>query len=167
MRLFSRSSTFLYAGLLAVAASAQTPIPGKWYEYYTVARTGSTYTSLGNGPSINDAREVGFEGSTSAGNALWFGTGNAAAVNFNPGESFSSNDIISPSVQINSNHQVVSEDRIPTTSPASTNIRLYTATTNDSLLYAARGGLKQVKAHIIVFANPATNINGDVVRHRR
>jgi hypothetical protein len=160
---------------LVLPAGAQTsnPIPGKWYEYYVVARTGATtgtkFTDLGSGggPSINDVREVAFRGSTSAGNALWFGTGQAASVNFNPGESFSSSDIIGPSVQINSNHQVVSEDRITTTSPASTNIRLYNANSTDSYIYAARGGPFEtgqgVYLYPAVFANPGTNLNGDVV----
>src|SRR5580700_8722902 len=112
MKFAARVNTFL---LLAFAttlpANAQTPIPGKFYEYYVIARTGATFTDLGSGggPSINDVREVAFRGATALGNGLWYGTGNTAnPVNFNPGESFSSSDIIQPSVQINSNHQVVS-----------------------------------------------------------
>src|SRR6476660_2992120 len=103
-------------------AMSQTAIPGKYYEYYTVARTGSSFTDLGSGggPSINDAREVAFRGATASGNGLWYGTGATTAVNFNPGESFGSSDIINQSVQINANHQVVSQDRITTTSPATT-----------------------------------------------
>ncbi len=158
-----------FAVALVLPASAQGPnaIPGKYYEYYTVARTAAgSFTDLGSGggPSINDYREVAFRGITSSGNGLWFGTGVAAPVNFNPGESFSSSDIIQPSVQINSNslHQVVSEDRVTTSSPASTNIRLYTATASDTFGYAARGGPFQ-SHYAAVFANPGTNVNGDVV----
>jgi hypothetical protein len=146
---------------LAVPGTAQNPIPGKSYEYYVVAKTGATFTSLGSGPSINDVREVAFEGSTSAGNALWYGATAAGVTNFNPSESFGSSDIISPDVQISANHQVVSEDRIGTTSPATTSIRLYTATANDSFAYTARGGPS--RTYDAVFANPAVNLNGDVV----
>ncbi|HEY1758522.1 MAG TPA: Ig-like domain-containing protein [Bryobacteraceae bacterium] len=146
---------------VCVSAHAQTPIPGKYYEYYTVARTGSTFTSLGNSPSINWFGEVAFEASTSAGNGLWYGTKTTNLFNFNPGESFASSDIIQPGVQINNENQVVSEDRITTTSPASTNIRLYNGLTTDSYKYIARGG--PFGAYNAVFANPATNDKGDVV----
>jgi hypothetical protein len=126
--------------LLPLLGLAQTPIPGKFYEYYVVARTGATFTSLGNGPSINDAREVSFQGTTSSGNGLWYGTNSSLLVNFNPSESFSSSDLIGTAVQISANHQVVSEDRITTTSPATTSIRLYNAYASDSFSYIARGG---------------------------
>ena len=154
---------------VAASVSGQAPIPGKYYEYYTVAKTGATFTDLGSGggPSINDVREVAFRGTTASGNALWFGTGAANPLNFNPGESFSSSDIIQPSVQINANHQVVSEDRITTTSPATTSIRLYNTSATDSFSYAARGGPLHTGVggylYDAVFANPATNKNGDVV----
>src|SRR6202012_4939181 len=82
-------------------------------------------------------------------------------VNFNPGESFGSSDIIGTAVQINANHQVVSEDRITTTTPATTNIRLYNANSTDSFSYIARGGPS--RTYDAVFVNPATNILGDVV----
>src|SRR6185437_8320819 len=121
----------------------------------------------GGGPSINDAREVAFRGTTSSGNGLYLGAGNAnPPVNFNPGESFASSDIIQPSVQVNANHQVVAEDRITTTSHATTAVRLYT-TPGDSFIYAARGGPLHTGAgtylYDAVFANPALNKNGDVV----
>lgn len=153
---------------LSTVAAAQTAIPGKYYEYYTVAKTGSGFTDFGfAGPSINDAREVAFRGSTSSGNGLWLGTGNGAAVNFNPGESFGSSDIIQPGVQANANHQVVSEDRITTTSPATTSIRRYNANATDSYVYIARGGPFHTGVggylYDAVFANPAINKNGDVV----
>jgi hypothetical protein len=41
---------------------------------------------LGVSPSIDGAREVAFQGATSAGSGLCFGTAAAAPVNFNPGE---------------------------------------------------------------------------------
>ena len=145
---------------LPMLAIAQTPIPGKFYEYYVIAKTGSGFTALGSAPSINDAREVAFQGTTSAGNGLWYGTG-GTPTNFNPGESFGSSDIISNALQINANHQVVAEDRITTTSPATTSIRLYTATATDSFTYSARGGPS--RTYDAVFANPAVNILGDVV----
>ena len=110
---------------------------------------------------------MAFRGTTSAGNGLYLGTGNVnPPVNFNPGESFASSDIIQPSVQVNANHQVVAEDRITTTSPATTAIRLYT-TPGDSFIYAARGGPLHTGSgtylYDAVFANPALNKNGDVV----
>src|SRR6476469_4460306 len=121
-------------------AFCQTPIPGKYYEYYTGARTGGSFTDLGSGggPSINDAREVAFRGATASGNGLWLGTGATPPVNFNPGESFASSDIINPSVQVSANRQVVSQDRITTTSPATTAVRLYNGGATDSFSYAAR-----------------------------
>ena len=128
---------------VGLVATAQTPIPGKYYEYYTVARTGSGFTDLGSGggPSINDVGEVAFRGITASGTSLWFGTGAAAPINFNPGETLSpTSGSIQPSVQINANHQVVSEDRIATSPSATTAIRLYNAKVTDSFIYAARGG---------------------------
>src|SRR5271165_7208705 len=108
---------------LPLIAAAQTPIPGKFYEYYLVARTGATFTSLGSGPSINDAREVAFQATTASGNGLWYGVSQDRLTNFNPGESFASSDFIGTAVQINNNLKVVSEDRITTTNPATTSIR--------------------------------------------
>jgi hypothetical protein len=144
-----------------IAGKAQTPIPGKFYEYYVVARTGAGgFASLGNGPSINDAREVAFQGATSAGTGLWFGTGAAAAVNFNPGE-VSTSDTAKPAVQINANHQVVSLDSLANLSGTFTNLRLYNANGFDSFVYATRGGPS--RGYAAIFAGPGTNINGDVV----
>ena len=88
-------------------------------------------------------------------------------MNFNPGESFASSDIINQSVQINANRQVVSQDRISTTSPATTSVRLYNAGSTDSFIYAARGGPfhtgSGVYLYDAVFSNPSVNKNGDVV----
>ena len=61
------------------AQCTNTAIPGKFYEYYIIAQTGScngnTFTSLGGNPSINDIGQVGFMGQSSAlsGSALWIG----------------------------------------------------------------------------------------------
>src|SRR5450759_2902433 len=52
------------------AQCTNTAIPGKFYEYYIIAQTGScngnTFTSLGGNPSINDIGQVGFMGQSSA-----------------------------------------------------------------------------------------------------
>ena len=70
-------------------------------------------------------------------------------------------------MQINAQHQVVSQDRITTTTPATTSIRLYNANSTDTFTYAARGGPfhtgSGVYLYDAVFANPAVNKNGDVV----
>jgi beta-lactam-binding protein with PASTA domain len=166
MNWLSRTLTLLaLICALGLTAFGQTPIPGKYYEYYTVAKTGATYTDLGGalaGPSINDWREVAFYGTTAVftKGALFLGTGAAAAVNFNPGETGSS-DIIGATVQVNANHQVAAEDRITTTSPATTSIRLYNANATDSVSFIARGGLG--RAYDAVFVNASVNLGGDVV----
>ena len=106
MRLsFRICSVLAVVQIVIVPAISQTAIPGKYYEYYTVARTGGSFTDLGSGggPSINDAREVAFRGATASGNGLWLGTGATPPVNFNPGESFASSDIINQSVQVSAN----------------------------------------------------------------
>src|SRR5664279_2009490 len=109
MGMMFRYRIFSLLALLALVAGLANSqaIPGKYYEYYVVARTGGTFTDLGagGGPSINDWREVAFRGATSSGNGLWFGTGSVPPVNFNPGESFGSSTI-HQNVQINANHQV-------------------------------------------------------------
>ena len=162
-------SIFALIHSVILPAFSQTAIPGKYYEYYTVARTGGAFTDLGSGggPSINDTREVAFLGATASGNGLWLGTGATPPVNFNPGESFSSSDIINQSVQVSATHKVVGQDRVTTTSPATTAIRLYDAAATDSWTYAARGGPfhtgSGVYLYDAVFSNPSVNKNGDVV----
>jgi hypothetical protein len=147
-----------------IAKGQQTYVPGKFYEYYIVARTGSigNFTALGSGPSIDDARQVAFQATTSSGTSLWIAIPGLPAVNFNPGESNSSDDIISGTVRLNDNLQVVSEDRITTTEPATTNIRLYNALSpEDSFSYIARGG--PGRTYDAVFPYAAVNSSGDVV----
>ena len=146
--------------LLAASAAAQA-IPGKFYEYYTVARTGSTYTNLGAGPSISEDRRVAFQATASNGTGLWLGTGATAATNFNAGLTNPSSDFYAPSVQVNRSGFVVSEDRITSTTPATTSIRLFNSAFADTFNYSGRGG--PGRTYDAVFANPAVNINGDVV----
>jgi hypothetical protein len=153
-------SLFVSLFSFAQSGSAQ-KIPGKYYEYYTVAKTGPVFTSLGSGPSINERREVAFQGTSAAGTSLWMGTGANAPVNLSPGETNSSSDFYGIAVQIDRNGFVVSEDRITTTSPATTSIRRFNALVTDSFSFIGRGGPSQV--YDAVFANPAVNINGDVV----
>ncbi len=144
---------------VAVSAAAQA-IPGKFYEYYAVARTGSTYTSLGAGPSISEDRRVAFQATASNGTGLWLGTGATAATNFNAGL-VGSSDIYAPAVQVNRSGFVVSQDRITTTTPATTSIRLFNSAFADTFTYTARGG--PTRTYDAVLANPAINVNGDAV----
>src|SRR5579871_3701659 len=81
--------------VLAGAAFAQcnnTAIPGRFYEYYIIAQTGTcngnNFTSLGSSPAINDFGQVAFTAQTTAlsGTALWVGDGHnhPAAAPINP-----------------------------------------------------------------------------------
>jgi len=144
-------------------------VPGKFYDYYIVASTGScngnTFTSLGNNPAINDLAEVGFMAQSSAfsGTALWVGDGDMhpARTAINPGETGSS-EIYDGAVQIGTSLtdvQLVSKDSITTTSPATTSIRVWNTATPDSFRYAARGGPAQQFAAVLPF--PCINKNGD------
>ena len=62
---------------------------------------------------------------------------------------------------------MVSQDRITTTTPATTAVRLYNGGATDSFSYAARGGPfhtgSGVYLYDAVFSNPSVNKNGDVV----
>lgn len=65
----------------AFAQCTNTAVPGKFYEYYIIAQTGScngnNFTSLGAGPAVNDFGQVGFMAQASAltGSAIWVGDG--------------------------------------------------------------------------------------------
>jgi Big-like domain-containing protein len=168
----SAASAAILAALFTGVAFAQCPntaIPGKFYEYYIVARTGScngnTFTVLGSGPAINDLAQVAFVGQTStqAGNALWVGDGhnNPAANPINPGE-IGSSEIYDSAVQLSTSLsavQLVSQDSITDTSPATTSIRVWNVAQPDTYRYAARGGPHQQFA--AVFGFPSVNANGD------
>ena len=162
----------LSLGLLAGAAYGQctnAAVPGKFYEYYVIAQTGScngnTFTSLGAGPAINDFGQVGFmaQASALAGSALFVGDGHMhpAAAPINPGE-LGSSEIYDGSVGLStslSGVSLVSKDSITTTSPATTSIRVWNTATTDSFRYAARGGPSQQFGSVFPF--PAINANGD------
>ncbi|MGO4883680.1 MAG: Ig-like domain-containing protein [Bryobacteraceae bacterium] len=155
----------------AFAQCTNSAIPGRSYEYYIVAQTGScngnNFTSLGSNPAINDFAQVGFMAQTSAlpGNAIFVGDGhnNPATTPINPGE-IGSSEIYDGAVQIGSAYpgaaSLVSKDSITTTSPATTSIRVWNVDTPDSYRYAARGGPSQQFG--AVFPYPSVNKNGDV-----
>jgi hypothetical protein len=167
-----RYSAIILAAAFTGAAFAQcsnTAIPGKFYEYYIVAHTGScngnTFTSLSDGPAINDLGQVGFVGQTStqSGNALWVGDGhnNPAANPINPGE-IGSSEIYDTAVELGTSLTtvyLVSQDRITDTSPATSSIRVWNTAAKDSFTYAARGGPSQQFGS--VFGFPSVNANGD------
>jgi hypothetical protein len=151
------------------AQCTNTAIPGKFYEYYIIAQTGScngnTFTSLGGNPSINDIGQVGFMGQSSAlsGSALWIGDGHLhpATAPINPGE-VGSSEIYDGAVQLSTslgNVQLVSKDSITTTSPATTSIRVWRASTPDSYRYAGRGGPGQKFGAVFPF--PSINTSGE------
>jgi hypothetical protein len=151
----------------AFAQCTNSNIPGKFYEYYIVAQTGScngnTFISLGTGPAINDFGQVGFMGQTSAGQLLWVGDGHnhPATAPINPNEAGSS-EFYDGAVQLGTsltNVQLVSKDSITTTSPATTSIRIWNTTKLDSFHYAARGGPGQQFGAVFPF--PSVNTNGD------
>jgi len=156
--------------LLTGAAFAQctnSEVPGKFYEYYIVAHTGScngnTFTALGAGPAINDLAQVAFVGQAGQGNALWVGDGHnhPAATPINPGE-IGSSEIYDGSVELSTSLttvQMVSQDSITDTSPATTSIRVWNVATPDSFRYAARGGPQQQFGAVFGFAS--VNANGD------
>ena len=155
----------------AFAQCTNSAIPGRSYEYYIVAQTGScngnNFTSLGSNPAINDFAQVGFMAQTSAlpGNAIFVGDGhnNPATTPINPGE-IGSSEIYDGAVQIGSAYpgaaSLVSKDSITTTSSATTSIRVWNVDTPDSYRYAARGGPSQQFG--AVFPYPSVNKNGDV-----
>lgn len=173
----TRSSYVRYYALILAAASvgaafaqcSNTAIPGKFYEYYIVAHTGScngnTFTSLSDGPAINDLSQVGFVGQTStqSGNSIWVGDGhnNPAASPINPGE-IGSSEIYDTAVEIGTSLTtvyLVSQDRITDTTPATSSIRVWNTAEKDSFTYAARGGPSQQFGS--VFGFPSVNTNGD------
>jgi hypothetical protein len=153
----------------AFAQCTNNEVPGKFYEYYIIAQTGScngnNFTSLGSNPSINDFGQVGFMAQASAltGNALWVGDGHMhpAATPINPSE-IGSSEIYDSAVQLStslSNVQLVTKDSITTTSPATTSIRVWNTATPDSFRYAARGGPSQKFG--AVFPYPSINKTGE------
>ncbi|HTQ57960.1 MAG TPA: Ig-like domain-containing protein [Bryobacteraceae bacterium] len=170
---FRRLTILLLLPVIGPAVFAQctgNPIPGRFFEYYIVAQTGScngnNFTSLGSYPAINDLGQVGFVAQTSAlpGSALFLGDGHnhPAATPINPGE-IGSSEIYDPAVQVGSTYPgaafFVSKDSITTTSPATTSIRVWNTATPDSFRYAGRGGNGQTYG--AVFPYPSVNKKGD------
>ena len=155
----------------AVAQCNNTAIPGKFYEYYIIAQTGScngnTFTSLGSNPALNDFGQVGFMAQSAAysGPALWVGDGHnyPAGTPINSGLTGSS-EIYDAAVQLSSDYPtsgitLVSKDSITTTSPATTSIRVWKTATPGSYRYAGRGGSHQKYAAVLPY--PSVNKKGD------
>jgi hypothetical protein len=156
-RTFSRVWIFLLAA--ASLLSAQTPIPGKFYEYYTVASTSAgTFTALGP-PSINDNGLCAFTGTTAAGQTIWVSDGHLVPPrDINPGQANLGSNFFDPQLQINTASQVVAKDFIP---GSSQNIRVWDALATDSFVYQARAGVGQF--YTALNGAPAINANGDTV----
>ena len=156
-----RTFTRVWIFLLATASllSAQAVIPGKFYEYYTVASTqAGTFTALGP-PSINDNGLCAFTGTTAAGQTIWVSDGDLISPrDINPGQANLGRNFFDPQLQINTNNQVVAKDFIPGTSQ---NIRVWAATATDSFVFLARAGTSQ--PYTALNGAPAINANGDGV----
>ena len=146
-RLLSCVWIFLLTGVSLLSAQSGV-IPGKFYEYYTVASTQSgTFTALGP-PSINDNGLCAFMGQTAAGQTIWVSDGDLIPLrNINPGQANLGRNFFDPQLQINTNNQVVAKDFIPGTSQ---NIRIWDANATDSFVYLGRAGTSQ----------PYTALNG-------
>jgi hypothetical protein len=157
LHIFSRVSLFLLVAVSLVRA--QGSIPGKFYEYYTVASTqGGTFTALGP-PSINDNGLCAFTGQTAAGQTIWVSDGHVRQPrNINPGQANLGRNFFDPNLQINTNNQVVAKDYIPGTSQ---NIRIWDATLTDSFIYQARSGGSQ--PYTALYGAPSLNASGESV----
>lgn len=140
LRAFFQASLFLLAAVSMVSAQ-NSPIAGKFYEYYTVASTqGGTFTAVGP-PSINDNGLVAFTGTTAAGQTIWVSDGHLIPPrNINPGQANLGRNFFDPQLQINTNNQVIAKDYIQ---GVSQNIRLWNANLTDSFVYLARSGTGQ------------------------
>jgi hypothetical protein len=120
---------------------AQSPISGKFYEYYLVASTQSGQFSALGAPSMNDYGLLAFMGQTSIGQTIWTGDGNThALVDINPGSGNPGVVTFGPQMQINTNNTVIARDEI---SGTSSNIRIWNANATDSYTYLARAGTGQ------------------------
>ena len=108
-------------------------IPGKFYEYYTVASTqGGTFTAVGP-PSINDNGLCAFTGTTAAGQTIWVSDGHLIQLrNINPGQANLGRNFFDPQLQINTNNQVIAKDFVQ---GSSQNIRIWDANLTDSFTY--------------------------------
>ncbi len=157
--------TYLRVLLLALIAitfpsthlgAQTTPIPGKFYEYYTVASTkAGTFTALGT-PSINDDGLCAFMGQTSIGQTIWISDGNQHPLrDINPGSGNPGRVFFDQQMQINTNNQVVARDSISGTSQ---NVRLWDANSTDSFTYLARAGTGQ--QYTALYPAPSINAIG-------
>ena len=139
--------------------TAQGVIPGKFYEYYTVASTqAGTFTALGP-PSINDNGLCAFTGTTAAGQTIWVSDGHFTPVrDINPGQANLGTNFFDPQLQINTASQVIAKDYIPGTSQ---NIRIWDALVTDSYVYLGRAGVGQT--YTAIYGAPTVNATGEGV----
>src|ERR1700712_2078751 len=156
LRAFSYASLFLLAAVPVVNAQ-NSAIPGKFYEYYTVASTqGGTFTAVGP-PSINDNGLCAFAGTTAAGQTIWVSDGHLIQPrNINPGQANLGRNFFDPQLQINTNNQVIAKDFI---AGVSQNIRIWDANSTDSFVYLARSGNAQ--PYTALNGAPSLNARGD------
>src|SRR5664279_3838840 len=146
---------FLLTGVSLLSAQ-NAAIPGKFYEYYTVASTQSgTFTALGP-PSINDNGLCAFMGQTAAGQTIWVSDGDFHPPrDINPSQANLGRNFFDPQLQINTINQVVAKDFIPGTSQ---NIRIWDALATDSFVYLGRAGNSQ--PYTALNGAPSINANG-------
>ncbi len=144
---------------VAILSAQSTPIPGKFYEYYTVASTQpGIFSALGE-PSINDYGLCAFMGQTSIGQTIWTSDGNMhPLVDINPGSGNPGTVFFDQQMQINTNNQVVARDSI---SGTSSNVRIWNANATDSFTYLARAGSGQPFNG--TFGAPSINKSGGAV----
>src|SRR5947209_17713820 len=159
----------MYSGLLRVSlflvvcvtvlTAQNSPIPGKFYEYYPVASTqGGTFTALGP-PSINDDGLCAFMGQTAIGQTIWVSDGNQHPPrDINPGFGNPGRVVFDPQMQINANNQVIAKDSIVGVAQA---IRIWDANATDSFTYLGRSGTGQ--QYSALFGAPSINAIGDGV----
>ena len=159
----------MYSGLLRVSlflvvcvtvlTAQNSPIPGKFYEYYPVASTqAGTFTVLGP-PSINQDGLCAFMGQTAIGQTIWVSDGNRLPPrDINPGSGNPGRVVFDPQMQINANNQVIAKDSIVGTAQA---IRIWDANATDSFTYLGRSGTNQ--PYTALFGAPSVNATGDGV----
>lgn len=139
-------------------------IPGKYYEYYTVAQTSvAGFTALGNQPAINDYGLVAFTGTTSIGQTIWVGDGdNNPAIDINPGfgNPTPGREDFSTALQINDSEIVASQDTTNATQIAS-QARLWYGTESNTYKYVVRGGSGQKFNGVLSY--PVLDKGGDSV----
>ena len=133
MRLIGSLVALLCLGCWDVASASV------FYEFTTIAQTGQAeLTGLFDSPSVNDLGMVAFSGQLTAGQSVFVGDGTSLPRNITPGF-VSATRRFSRAVQINNANQVIAQDSV-TGSPPATLVRIWDGTGTSSFITVARGG---------------------------